>query len=527
MRTPLSRFLRRLLVARRRAARGLPPQAVPLADPGRRALLAGMATLPALGALGCVEPVPDTGDSGRGGGRRVLVLGAGLAGLTCCHYLARAGVRAEVVEAASRVGGRVYSVPGLFASAPERVAELGGEWINSTDTDLLALVGEFDLPLIDLYASDLAELRWFDGARLSGRELAAAIDPLITAIDAAVAGLPDTVGYADPGGAEALDQTSVAAWMEPHTAGTVADAFVRELMTADFGLETTEQSSLNLLFFLGSGAVEYDERYRILGGNGQVADTLAARYANRITSSREANALREAEDGRIEVGFTDGSVERADVVVCALPFTVLRTFALDVPLSAAKERAIRELGYGTNAKLLLPFTGRPWRASGENGIVITDNGAQMGWDPWDQQEGDAGAFANFTAGEHGAGLHQGEPVERAEELLAWLEPFWPGLSAQWTGEVARQAWPVEPTVLGSYACYRVGQWTALGGAEPEPEGALFFCGEHTSHDFQGYMNGAVESGRRAAEEVVAHLGGAARRARVSRACRRRPWVPPA
>jgi monoamine oxidase len=313
--------------------------------------------------------------------------------------------------------------------------------------------------------------------------------------------------------------------MRPHVEGTVAEGFTRLLMTTDFGREPEDQSALNLLFYFGSGATEYDERYRILGGNQQVADRLAEAWAGRIRYGVAATGIEEAGDGRLRVALDDGSEEVADYVVCTLPFSVLRNLRLDLDLPAPKRLAIDTLGYGTNAKLLLPFAGRPWTAHGDNGLVHTDTGLQSGWDPWDQQEGDTGAFANFTGGEHGERLGEGDPVDLAGALVEELETFWPGARAAWGGEVARQHWPGIPTALGSYACYRVGQWTTLGGAEPEPVGRLFFAGEHTSYEFQGYMNGAAESGRRAAEEVLAAANGAARIRREPRACQRRPDRP--
>lgn len=519
MRSPLSWLGGQLLVDHRRRKAGLPH------DPSRRSALKGLAAGPLVGALACSGAAADPTTAVRP--EKVVVLGAGLAGLNCCRHLVREGFTVSVVEALDRPGGRVYSVPGLFLSAPDRVAELGGEWINSADTDLLDLVKELGLTLIDLYASAYDELVWLRGERMLPRDLFRDLEPLVTAIDEALGTFStDLISYANPGGAEAVDHTSVADWMGPTTDGTVAGEFLRLLITTDYGLEIEDQSALNLLFSLGSGVSEYDERYRILGGNQQVADALATRFADRIRFGTAAVAIREADDGRLRVEYADGSDELADYVVSSLPFTVLRKLTLDLALSDVKLRAINELGYGTNAKLLLPFAGRPWEATGENGLLLSDTGLQSGWDTWDQQAGPEGGFANFTGGARGEALAEGTPEARGNELIDELEPIWPGTRAAWTGEAARQSWPTEPTALGSYSCYRIGQWTTIGGAEAESAGRLHFCGEHTSAEFQGYMNGAAESGRRAAEEIVDRANGAERRAKTPRACMRRPWVRP-
>ncbi|WP_373290938.1 FAD-dependent oxidoreductase [Deinococcus radiotolerans] len=85
-----------------------------------------------------------------------------------------------------------------------------------------------------------------------------------------------------------------------------------------------------------------------------------------------------------------------------------------------------------------------------------------------------------------------------------MEGLWPGLLAARSAEApVRAYWPGNPFVLASYACYRVGQWTTIAGAEAEASGRLHFCGEHTSLDYQGYMEGGVESAERVVGEVLA------------------------
>ena len=448
-----------------------------------------------------------------------------MAGLNCCHQLAKAGIKAEVFEASDRVGGRMYSVPGLFATASDRVVELGGEFINSADEDLLGLIDELHLDLLDTWDETGSELIWHDGERRSNDSMWESIIPIIDAADAELAALASTdISYANPAGAETLDNTSVATWLATHSTSGRATWLVTTIMTTEFGLEATEQSVLNLLFYLGSFGTEYDERYRVDGGAGQVPDGLAQLYADRLVTGRSATAITENTDGSYTVSFADGSTEECTILISALPFSVLRTMTLDVALTDVKRKVIDELGYGTNAKLILPFARRTWHDSDESGDTYSDTGLQAGWDAWAALDGDTGAFTSFLGGTAGAQLAELTDAERATELLSQLELFWPGVQAEWLGELARQVWTNVETARGSYACYTLGQWTTIAGAEAEPVGNFFFCGEHTSWEFQGYMNGAAESGRRAAEEVIGLLSGTQRRARVVHACRRRAWV---
>ena len=91
------------------------------------------------------------------------------------------------------------------------------------------------------------------------------------------------------------------------------------------------------------------------------------------------------------------------------------------------------------------------------------------------------------------------------EALSSLEPVLPGLSSKYNGLSTLDNWPGNPWSRGSYAYWKVGQYTTIAGSEGVREGNVHFCGEHTSFDYQGYLNGAVDSGNTAAAEVIADL----------------------
>lgn len=486
--------------------------------PTRRGVLVGAA------ALAACTPAPKAGTA-RPGLTRVAILGAGLAGLDCCHRLAQAGIRAEVYDARDRVGGRVVTGRDLFPGVPGLTCELGAEWVNSADTELLALVDELGLSLHDSWEEfDLETMVWFDGRRVEMRSLLADLDRLTAACDAALAGLPEggaAISYTHPDGAQELDATSAADWLAGLGLGEDARRYAETITLADYGRELDDQSALNVIsFFTDVGEDLYDERYLVAGGNDQVPLALGERYADRIHLGAEVTAIRALPTGAWIVSFADGTEVTADVLVNTLPFTVLRTLALDAEMPAVKRSCIDTLGYGTNAKLLLPFAERFWRTAGDSGLVITDL-FQEGWDASMLQGLPGGAFATFRGGSAGVAVGSGDVAARGAELLDQLEQLWPGCALHLAGDAVRAAWPDDPWVQGSYSCYRVGQWTGIGGAEGEPVGSQFFAGEHTSYAFQGYMNGAAQSGADAAADVVALLDGGRRRARPVRAGRRR------
>jgi monoamine oxidase len=172
-----------------------------------------------------------------------------------------------------------------------------------------------------------------------------------------------------------------------------------------------------------------------------------------------------------------------------------------VALPPVKRRAIAELGYGANAKLILGMQRRFWRKQGLSGDFYTDEPFQSGWDSSRLQAGAAGSLTLFLGGTQGVRVGQGTPQAQVAAFLPRLERVLPGARTHYTGTAHRFHWHSHPHTRGSYSCWKVGQYTTLAGAEFEPVGRLYFAGEHTSLDYQGYMNGAAETGRRVAQLI--------------------------
>jgi monoamine oxidase len=202
--------------------------------------------------------------------------------------------------------------------------------------------------------------------------------------------------------------------------------------------------------------------------------------------------------------FTDVTADR---VVLALPFSILKDSVdlTQAEFSELKMIAIQELAMGSNSKLNVQFESRPWVALRCNGETYSDRGYQASWDVTRARPGAAGILIDYTRGQVADAFATGTPEEHAAEFLAQIEPVLPGLSSQWNGRAAVDRLAGNPFSLGSYSYWRVGQYTRFAGIERESEGAVHFCGEHTSIDAQGYLEGAVETGERAAEEIISAL----------------------
>ncbi len=452
------------------------------------------------------------------GGPRVVVVGAGVAGLNATYKLQKAGVVAEVYEGSNRVGGRMYTAKDLLG--PGITTELGGEFIDSGHEEMLALADEFGLELVDTLAESeagLVEVAYhFDGVTYGEEDVIEAFAPFAPLLQADYDSTGEVVNFEEDGGATALDNLSIADYLDR----LEMDGWFRELMevayVTEYGLEANQQSALNLLFLISLEANEdfwlfgeSDERYKIAGGNQRITDELARRVEGQIRTEQRLEAVSSRGDGfALSFAGANGAASEveADVVILATPFSTLRDVELRVELPEVKRRVIDELGYGTNAKVLAGFERPVWRELGFGGDAFTDEPFQLGWDSSRQQGAEAAGYTFYSGGQAGVEVGEGTPEEQVARLMPGLETIYPGVTAAQNGNVARFHWPTHEWTKGSYSCYKPGQWTTIAGAEIVPVGNLFFAGEHCSYDYQGYMNGGADTGRMAAEAVLELLG---------------------
>ena len=453
---------------------------------------------------------------------RVVVVGAGLAGLTAAYRLKQAGINAKVHEASDRVGGRCWTIRGEFAEG--QIAEHGGELIDQGHTAIRHLAGELGLRLDNLLQAEengTEPTYYFDGKPYSYAQATDDLKAVWQKIhsDVSAASYPTLYNLSTPRGRQ-LDRMSIVDWIEESVPGGMRSPLGQLLdvaYTIEYGADSSEQSSLNLLYLLGyrgQGQLRIfgpsNEKYHVVGGNDQITSALADRLAGQITLESVLVAI--AAPGRrlvhadVPARLTTRTVT-ADRVILALPFSILRS-SVDISkagFSPRKLTAIRDLGMGTNSKLHLQFKTRHWNSLDRNGETYADTGYQSTWEVTRAQRGTAGILVNYTGGKIGSsfgsetrdGLGGRVPPPARAGASRDHEPVEPSGDAR--------LWPDYPWTKGSYSYWKVGQYTAFAGVEGEREGNCHFAGEHTSVDFQGYLNGAVETGERAAGEILADL----------------------
>jgi monoamine oxidase len=481
----------------------------------RREVIAGGTGLALAAALS--GPLPRALAAGQ---PRIVVVGAGLAGLSCAYQLKQAGIRAEVYEASDRVGGRCWSIRSF---AGGQIAEHGGELIDQGHTEIRQLAQSLGLDLDNLLAGEpngTEDFYYFDGKRYPFAQATDDLKGIWQQIhkDVSAAGYPTQYNSYTARGYE-LDHLSITDYINLYVPGGISSNLGQLLDIAyniEYGAESSVQSSLNLLYLLafsGQGQLRIfgpsNEKYHVRGGNDQIPARLADILSGQIHLGKAMSSIRRNNDGTYRLGFSDGSAVTADRVVLALPFSILRTLDYSkAGFSKLKKTAIEQLGMGTNSKLHVQFGDRYWYTLGNNGNTYADTGYQNTWEVTRSQPGTAGILVDYTGGLIGDsfGPANGDAQFRAQQFLTQIDPVLPGIkTGHYNGLATIDYWHGYPWTLGSYSYWKEGQYTQFSGIEGVQEGAVHFCGEHTSVDFQGYLNGAVETGQRAAAEILAAL----------------------
>lgn len=482
------------------------------------ALGAGAATL---GIVGCLpEPTNKPENTQKTTEiAKIAIVGAGIAGLHAAHVLQKAGVQSVVYEGSGRVGGRIFT--GMDVAAPGLYAEMGGEFIDSGHEDMINLCSEFGLKLNDRLdpkgEGRLKNAYFFDGRHYTEQEVIKAFQPIAARMDEDINKLSEYFTYKEfSPDDQRLDKLSIAAYLD----SIGVSGWFRKLLdvawVTEFGRETQEQTALNLLWLISTDTTEgfsifgeSDEQFKIDGGSEQLTRALYKKLQAQIKISHKLEAIRPGKNGGYILSFATGGSTKdveAEMALITIPFTLLREVDLQIPLPEVKKKAIQELGYGTNAKLYVGFKDRVWHSKNYSGEAFTDEGFQLSWDNSAFQPGPSGGLTLFSGGKTGVTVGNGPPESHINTFMAGVDKAFPGASAARNGQTARFHWPTYEWAKTSYACYLPGQYTTIAGAEFEPVGNLYFAGEHTSLDYQGYMNGGAETGRRAAEGILEKLG---------------------
>ena len=430
-------------------------------------------------------------------GFHVAIAGTGLAGLSAAYELARAGAAVTLLDARSYAGGRVRTVREFAA---QQHGELGGEFIDGDQKEIIDLCRQFDLPLVRILRGGFTH-RFRDASGTYHVSRTAPWDALRDCLSPLTRRYTLARGDSSSEAIREIATMSLSDWMRQSNAP--ADVhYIANALRGFFLADPAEISVLPVVEQLvKGGAPSQAEFYRIEGGNDRLVDALRRGAGGRLLLGHVIRAIANALD-RVVITVTDPSgltqqIE-ADYLVMTLPASTLRHVDIQPALADDQRRAIERLAYGRATKVLLQssmkmFDDRHARA------FATDDCVGAFWDGSEEQ-GDAASIVSFLGGGSASGCLRDKAAAGGRSLLSDL--CWLGIDRAPVTAVHIGDWTADPWVRGGYAFLDPGFDPAWRSLLARRAGRIVFAGEHTSERWQGYMNGAIESGQRAARELI-------------------------
>ncbi|HVD92056.1 MAG TPA: NAD(P)/FAD-dependent oxidoreductase [Vicinamibacterales bacterium] len=436
-------------------------------------------------------------------GTNVIVAGAGLAGLSAARELEARGATVTVLEARDRVGGRVWTLRNGFAS--RQYAEAGADLIEDQQEDVLRLARELGLRPTRILRTGFGfygpDARGRRRIHLTSSTLAAACRHLASEIrDFKLA-----EERWDSGVAARLATLSVADWLDRIDAPGPFRAGMRGFR--GFFLAEPEDLSLLMLVeqFAEWGAPGRGHTFRIAGGADRLATGIVKRLRGRVLLETIVRRVEQAVDG-VRVTVDDRSGRRSEIAgdffVSAMPACTAREVVFEPSLPEAQHHAMAHLRYGCATRLLLQFDRPFWRKRNRPLAFGTDLPTGAVWDATELQRKPHGILSFLAGGRASAALQDilaREGEEGVIRQIAWLGKPSKLLASKTV------VWDDDPWARGGYAYFDPGFDPLWRAWLARPAGRIVFAGEHTSIKSQGYMNGAIETGLRAAAEIAASL----------------------
>jgi monoamine oxidase len=460
----------------------------------------------------------------------VAIVGAGLAGLVAARQLVAAGARPLVVEARDRVGGRLLNEE----IGEGKVVEIGGQWIGPTQDRIAALAAELGVATFPTY-DDGREVLEMGGKRTTYsdfdrvrpellRDLSRAISPLAlidfeqarARLDRMARRVPLEAPWEAPR-ARLRDGQTFATWLRRNTLTAHARSLFELVTEAVWAAEPADVSLLHVLFYTRSGSGFNSligtnggaQQDRFHGGSQRIALLMAKQLGpERVRLGSPVRRIEHGGDGVVvrAAGGSGGSVSvRAQRAIVAVPPTIAGRIDYDPALPALRDQLTQRMPQGSVIKTMAIYDEPFWRREGLSGQGTSDLGpARVTFDN-SPPDGTPGVLLGFLEGRFARHWATRPAAERREAILAGHARLFGARAAQPVDFVER-VWANEEWTRGCYGCLMTtGGWTEYGRALREPIGRLHWAGAETATVWNGYMDGAVRSGERAAAEVLAQI----------------------
>jgi monoamine oxidase len=433
--------------------------------------------------------------------RKVVIVGAGFAGLACAYELASVGYDVVVLEARNRVGGRALSFHDMIRG---KVVEGGGELIGSNHPTWVQYAKKFNLGFTEI--PNYEEL--YSPVMLEGRvlgkdeavKLLEEMDKAFESITAAAAGINEDEPWTSPNAA-ALDAKSMRDWLEGVEISPLAKRAIRAELEANESVALERQSYLAFLTMVKGGGLEKywteSETCRCTQGNQALAIKLAEALPFRVKLNAPVKSIAYGGSG---VMVTTMATERfqADDVVLAVPPSVWKSMnltpALPTPLTVQM---------GTAVKYLSAMKRRYWLDAKLAPDSESDGDVSMTWEGTEGQKGDGGVdLTCFSGGPAAERIRARPPADRRAAYENHLEKVYPGYRENFAGTARFMDWPAEQYTQAAYSFAAPGQITSAGPILYKGIDRLHFAGEHTCFKFPGYMEGGLNSGVSLARRIA-------------------------
>ncbi len=444
----------------------------------------------------------------------VLVVGAGLAGLTAAERLVAGGARVRVLEARPRVGGRTE-----LTQVEGAAFDLGAQWIGPTQSRMIALADRFKMERFKTF-HDGERRMWMGGKMMRWQGRIPRLNPFelaemqlsIWKLDRLADQVPVEAPWAMPD-ATALDHLSLSQWRDAqlHTRRSrdLFDVSVRTVL----GVEPAEISALWFLYYMRAGDnflshTEIDhgsQETRLVEGAGAFALHLARGLSEHITLDAPVRSVTQRDD-RVTVA-TDAATFDARYVALCLPPSLLPKMTFDPEPETARSRLWSRMPMGATVKVAAVYDRPFWKDAGVAGELVSDEGPVSYVVDNTSADGKVAALLCFVVGRHARAWTMTPKEERLARVRAQLKG-WFGEAGATPHAMIEKDWAEDPWTGGCPVCNPVpGSLSVEGPLLRAPMGRVHFAGTETATAWTGYMEGAVQSGERVAGELLARLQG--------------------
>ena len=459
-------------------------------------------------SLGFAIMVPASGNSARSAD--VAIVGAGFSGLAAALELRSRGLEPVVLEARDRVGGRVLN----HELDGGEVVEVGGQWVGPTQEALLGLAADLGVATFPTHTEgeNLIEyrgrVRRYRGTipRLNPAMLLQ-VDRARRRFDRLASQVPLDAPWTAPRAID-WDRITFGEWMRRNVHSKGARMLLTLAIRSVFGTEPEDMSLLHVLFYVNS-AGGFDalvdtaggaQDSRFVGGSQLVAIRMAERLGDAVVLESPVRRITDAGEG-VTVETDGPSVEARRVIVAMSP-TLSARIEFEPQLPAQRDQLTQRMPQGAIIKCMAVYSSPFWREEGLSGSGLSDGGSINAIFDNTPPGGSPGVLLGFLDGRAARRWGRRSPDERRAELVAVLTRLF-GAAAGGPDEYVERNWAAERWSRGCYGgAFGPSGWTDFGPALREPVGRVHWAGTETATVWNGYIDGAITAGRRAAREVA-------------------------